>query len=476
MSQNLYQLYRQQARQRLERARRVSESYAAGDFKEELHDRDEGGQFTSGGGAGLPRESQDDLDEILNDPDRFDPLSEETAAVEDASERNRQFESLGSQLQHAFDIWDKRDRDEGVGDPPRQGDSLLPDHDPGDCPECLEQPFSADPNQVKLADEKIASLRPKTRNANTDEERKAAFTEFFNAVKEHPYQVEVKRRMDELAEDVPKGEMTAVGAKTKTHGGRVTQWSAAKYTDPDTGDFTPERKELHEELLHTHQFPDRDHVGLLNPNAKKKKGPNDKPVAVFLMGNPGSGKTSSGLPLVKELTGLDPGEFTNLNADDVKSAMPEYEGWNAGAVHEESSWLVEGQATDAATKKGEEHNIIFDLVGKDSDKMQGMADRLTEKGYDIHVVQTRLDEEESAARAWDRGRKNALGSDDPGNPKNWGRHVPVEYVFKDVDGLPTQTFDMLKDHPGVSNWSAVDTDVQRGTQAPVIDQGNKTIK
>ena len=85
MSQNLYQLYRQQARQRLERARRVSESYAAGDFKEELHDRDEGGQFTSGGGAGLPRESQDDLDEILNDPDRFDPLSEETAAVEDAS-------------------------------------------------------------------------------------------------------------------------------------------------------------------------------------------------------------------------------------------------------------------------------------------------------------------------------------------------------------------------------------------------------
>ena len=404
------------------------------DFKEELHDRDDGGKFTSGGGGGGAK------------PDA------------PAAEKKSDFDSLSESL--------------GVS-PEGAGGGLIPENDPDDCPDCLEQPFSINAEDIKKFDEHIDSLRPKTRSETVRTDRTEAFEIFFEAVKQHPYYKETKSRLESLTDEIPAGAKTGAGT-SPSHPGRLTHWSAARHTDPKTGEFTEERKELHKEMLYTHQFPDRPHVGLLNPNADKKKGRNDKPVAVFLMGNPGSGKTSSGLPLVKEFTGLDPGDFTNLNADDVKSAMPEYEGWNAGSLHEESSWLVEGQATVKAVE--DSHNIIFDLVGKNGKKMREMADNLHANGYEIQVIQTRLAEEESAARAWDRGRENSLGSDRPEDRKKWGRFVPPEYVYEDVDGKPDNTFEDLKSHPAVSNWSAVDTDIPYGSTAPMIDQGSKDMK
>ena len=197
--------------------------------------------------------------------------------------------------------------------------------------------------------------------------------------------------------------------------------------------------------------------------ARKRKAPEGtKPIAILLIGTPGSGKTSAGMRHIHSEFKLD---FVVINADDIKEQLPEYMGWNAGALHEESSYVAEkliySEAVDGR------HHIVFDLTGTDEMKMLGMVDGLDSMGYEVHVTLVKLPAWMAAGRVWDRFRKETFYKD-PNLPS--GRFVPPEYVYNDVDDKPAKTYEILKEHPAVKSWTSLSTE-QKTVQ--VLEKGKR---
>lgn len=314
------------------------------------------------------------------------------------------FQQVGADRQDTF--W------HGMGDKPRQGQLFEMDK--------ARAESKPSPEQIEQADALI-------REPQSPEE----MPQLFEAVRRHPYYTEVKRRLAE-------------------YGPNVTTWSQRQNQD-EQGHYTPERTALHEEIVGR----------MLNPKAAAPQG--QRPVAFLLMGPPAAGKTTAGAPMSKRL-GV---EFTVINPDDAKAALPEYEGWNAAILHEESSYITEDLVYGRAVAA--RHNLQFDLTGKNDEKLARQADTLAELGYDIHVVHVKLPSEKAAYRAWNRFRKGAFATE--GEP---GRFVEPEYSGVDVDEKPDRTYARLKEHPSVRSWMQVSTDVPKGQQPKVLDEGGDT--
>ena len=145
----------------------------------------------------------------------------------------------------------------------------------------------------------------------------------------------------------------------------------------------------------------------LNPNAKS-----ENPIAVILMGSPASGKTTTGRPFAQKILGGK--ETTKIDPDAIKAKSKGFEGWNAGAFHEESSILAEKVIFPEAVK--ERHNVLLDITGKNSDKVAGMARTLKSLGYTIGLVHVDVDDKVALKRASARFNK----------PN--GRWVPYRYI------------------------------------------------
>jgi hypothetical protein len=221
-------------------------------------------------------------------------------------------------------------------------------------------------------------------------------------------------------------------------------------------EWSSERKELHERIMGE----------ILNPKAKAR--PGERPKFVLLTGPPGSGKTMAGQPEARKL-GV---QFTTLNADDVKTKLPEYQGWNAGAVHEESSLIVEGPLFERAFN--ENHNILVDLTGGNTEKLESMADLMNKNGYDVHLISIALPAYKSVGRAWDRFTENAFGFKDPsGEEIELGRFVSPAYVHEGIDGKPEKTYQKLKQKPYMKSYVSISTDVPKGEKPKILDRGTR---
>ena len=218
--------------------------------------------------------------------------------------------------------------------------------------------------------------------------------------------------------------------------------------------FTEERQALHQEII--------DHT--LTEETKAKY--NERPVAVLLIGPPGAGKSSAGNPIINDL-GVN---FATVNNDEVKGALPEYKGWNAAMVHEESAKIVEDMMMPKAMK--EQHHMIVDGVGNTAAKMLKIAKELKDENYEIHLVHVTIPTEKTVNRAWDRFAKSAFRDSHEGP----GRYVPVDYVAKNVDQRPTETYKALKESGLVDTWSSYSNDVPRGTKPLPLDRGDKNAK
>ena len=260
---------------------------------------------------------------------------------------------------------------------------------------------------------------------------------FSDAVVEHPYYKRVASLLSE--------------AESQTKSGDVRMWSKERFSE--NGKYTTERAALHERIIDS----------MLNKNAKAK--PGQKPQVMFIIGPPGAGKTSVGQPITNGI-GV---EFTTINADDVKSALPEYAGWNAALLHEESSDIAEGALLGRAL--AENHNILFDLTGASEKKMMKLADEMAARGYDLHLVNVSIPSSKSSYRAWMRFRGNAFGTKDPS--KEPGRFVPPSYVHIGVDGNPDRTYERMKNHPAMKSWSMHNNDVPMGEKAILVDKGSR---
>ena len=142
------------------------------------------------------------------------------------------------------------------------------------------------------------------------------------------------------------------------------------------------------------------------------KAVSENPIAVILMGSPASGKTTVGRPYADKILGGK--QVTIIDPDAVKSQLKGYEGWNAGAFHEESSFISEKQIFPTAM--GARHNMILDITGKNTGKVEDMANLLKSVGYKIGIVHVDVDDKTALARA---GKRFA---------KDGGRYVPYGYI------------------------------------------------
>lgn len=172
---------------------------------------------------------------------------------------------------------------------------------------------------------------------------------------------------------------------------------------PANGVYAPEREQWHDKILYDTFTPDR--IAAATP----AKG--EKPTAYLLGGAGGSGKSyfmrAGNIPADKAIY---------LNSDDVKAALPGYQGWNAPLLHDESSDI-----TNAAEKRarGRGLNVILDgTMGNMAALDKRIAD-YKQDGYRISGHFMRVKPETAAKRALERFVR--------GGPK--GRYVPPEMLL-----------------------------------------------
>jgi GTP-dependent phosphoenolpyruvate carboxykinase len=91
-----------------------------------------------------------------------------------------------------------------------------------------------------------------------------------------------------------------------------------------------------------------------------------------------------------------------------------FEGWNAGAFHEESALISEKVVFPRAVVNN--HNLLIDITGKNSNKVAEMARTLKSVGYTIGLVHVDVDDKVALNRASQRFNK----------PN--GRYVPYNYI------------------------------------------------
>lgn len=186
------------------------------------------------------------------------------------------------------------------------------------------------------------------------------------------------------------------------------------------GVYTPERQARHDALVQQ----------ILNPKAVVPEG--QQPVLVLYAGAGGSGKGTVLAPYLPRPRD----RFTVINADDVKEKLPEYIGYNAATVHEESSHVADSLAYEAALDA--RHNVIFDGTGKTYDKYARMAANARAMGYRVELFFAAVEPRISAGRAADRFLRMVAN----GHPKP--RYVDPRYLLTAVGKKPFVTYDRLK--------------------------------
>ena len=113
--------------------------------------------------------------------------------------------------------------------------------------------------------------------------------------------------------------------------------------EKNTAEYTPEREKLHIQILEKLIFEDLERY--IPPEG-------EKPTFILLGGRGGSGKSNfEGL--------VYDDHFIVLDADKIKTMLPEYQGWNAAQLHEESSDILE-QALLVCQKNG--LNVVVDAT------------------------------------------------------------------------------------------------------------------
>lgn len=197
--------------------------------------------------------------------------------------------------------------------------------------------------------------------------------------------------------------------------------SQGGYRNPDET-WTAERQRLHEQII-------RSYIEKGMENAVPNEG--EAPVAILLGGRGGSGKTTSTDAMIP-----DKDRYLIINSDDVKAMLPEYQGWNSGLLHEESS-IITDQIERIARDLG--LNVLYDATLKSEGSAVDRMQKYASAGYDVDGFFVHTTPYISAQRAMAR----SLSS---------GRYVPPEYVLGSRSN--ESTFDAIKG--GMRRWTLID--------------------
>jgi predicted ABC-type ATPase len=158
------------------------------------------------------------------------------------------------------------------------------------------------------------------------------------------------------------------------------------------------------------------------------------PEVLITGGLPGSGKST-----VLRMRGE---EFTNhvhVDSDAIKARLPEYKGWNAGLLHEESSHVA-GRLMEQSISGS--RNVIYDATLKTQSSAHKIVDSFTDIGYKSKIVFVDAPMETAMNRAVSR----FMGPS--------GRYVPLGYLATH-DHKNAATVDSLKGK--VDSWEHWDS-------------------
>ena len=167
----------------------------------------------------------------------------------------------------------------------------------------------------------------------------------------------------------------------------------------------------------------------------------------MLGGRGGSGKS--------KFNGLvyDKSKYIVLDADAIKELLPEYKGYNAFEVHEESSDILK-RALQKAQKAG--LNVVLDGTMKSFNSTEKHLKSFDDAGYNIEMYYMHLPREKAAERALGR----FMGDN--------GRYVPLEVLLSMKDN--EDNFDKLKKY--ASKWAFYNNDVPRKEDKPILIDKN----
>lgn len=223
----------------------------------------------------------------------------------------------------------------------------------------------------------------------------------------------------------------------------LEQVHSMKHGDTQTrnmvnGKWTAEREKLHKEIISKILTPEKVKA------CKPKNG--EKPKFVMFGGRGGSGKSwftdkerakTEGRQVM-----FDSDNYLILDADEIKKTIPEFKGWNAGEVHEESSYL-NNKIKSMAMSLG--LNIIIDGTmnynPKKPDKVKAEMLDAKSKGYSLEAHYMFTPIQKSCVNAMNRF-KTKKGDYS-------GRLVPTDILLGMQDN--EKSFDSVKDI--VDDWS-----------------------
>ena len=233
----------------------------------------------------------------------------------------------------------------------------------------------------------------------------------------------------------------------------VTRWSLRD----------PSRYKQSKDIVETLRNPTPHHREWINQQVKEGLNPNAKsenPVAVILMGSPASGKTTTGRPFANKILGGQ--QVTTIDPDSIKAKSHGFQGWNAGAFHDESAIIAEKMIMPRATQ--ERHNMLIDITGQNSTKVSEMAKNLKALGYTVGVVHIDVDDKTALGRASQRFNK----------PN--GRWVPPSYIKGAADKARNTWNKLTKDNL-IDIGYQVDGNVSRTKgEAPVKETYGKIFE
>jgi predicted ABC-type ATPase len=189
--------------------------------------------------------------------------------------------------------------------------------------------------------------------------------------------------------------------------------------------------------------------GILAPDRIAAATPKDgqAPTFIALGGRGGSGKSSLNGRVYEEQNAI------VLDADHIKGMLPEYEGWNAHQVHEESSHVLESVL---ALAKALGVNVVLDATMKTGKSIEDKVDEFKGAGFRTEAHYMHLPRQEAA--------KRAVGRFLNGGEK--GRFVPPEVVLG--NNKNEENFDKIKHK--VDAWSFHDNSGAKGDGPKLIAQ------
>ena len=259
---------------------------------------------------------------------------------------------------------------------------------------------------------------------------------FSNANASKLYQPTTKTA-DEIIDAIPGARAAVEKVREKLKAGTPTD---ALVKDGgyrrENGSYTPERAALHETII----------GHFINPETVEKYTPSgsENPLLTVLGGRGGSGKswlTSKSGPIDTETSLV-------IDSDEVKGMLPEYQGWNAGLLHEELTHIVELIDHRAAALR---MNVVLDGTLKSTNILQRIAvyQAPPDSVYDVDGYYMYASPETAATRAFNRWAKGG---------KFDGRFVPPEVVLGNTKN--EANFDTLSS--SFRNWAVYDNDADQG--------------